>query len=92
MRIDSCRLDIAVGLNLALQAPHAIARRAGSADQTHDASIHTPALELADWVAQVRQLDDVRPDVISEVARRLADGEYSTPNAAERAAEALLDG
>ena len=92
MRIDYLRLDSAVGLNPALQAPHSTAGRSGSAAGPHDTSTHTPAPELADWQAHVHQMDDVRQDVIGEVARRLANGEYLTPDAAKRAAEAMLNG
>ena len=92
MRIDNYRLDFTVGPNAGLQPPHGFAGRTGSAaQQPQDASAHTPAPELDQWLAQVHQMDDVRHDVVSEVARRLANGEYLTPDASERAAEALLN-
>jgi hypothetical protein len=91
MRIENYRVDVAAGSKPALQPPHAGARRPGSAAATPtEHSTHTPAPELAAWVAQLRRLDDVRHDVIGEVKRRLSNGQYLTPEATERAVEAML--
>lgn len=55
-----------------------------------DVSNYTSAHELAQLVATVNGSEDVRPGLVQEVSRRLAAGFYSTPEAAERTAEAIL--
>lgn len=56
----------------------------------HDASSYASAPELAQLVAGVNETDDIRPEVIEEVSRRLAAGLYDSRDAAERTAEAIL--
>ena len=48
-------------------------------------------LELSYWVARVLQTEVVREDVVEAVARRLAKGDYLTPQAAVRVAEVMLN-
>jgi hypothetical protein len=55
-----------------------------------DASSDTTASEFVQLVSRVDETDHIRPEVIEEVSRRLAAGLYDSRDAAERAAEAIL--
>jgi hypothetical protein len=52
---------------------------------------HTPAPEIAALVNQLRQIPELREEVVREVAQRLACGDYSTPEALNRTVQAMLD-
>ena len=92
MRIDNCLRESRVDPKQGMQ-PHGAAGRLGSARQpTQDNSTHTPAPELLNWVAQIHKMSDVREEVVSEVKRRLTNGDYSSTTFAERAAEGMLNG
>jgi hypothetical protein len=54
-----------------------------------DASLHVPSPELVDLLSRVKETPQVRQEVLQRVARRLASGYYSTPDAAEKTAEAI---
>lgn len=56
------------------------------------ASEYSSGPELAQLIAAVRATDDVRPGRVEEVSQRLAAGFYDSHEAAERTAEAILDG
>lgn len=56
----------------------------------HEFAQHLPAAELADLADQLRELPEVRGEVIARIAERLASGGYLTREAAERVAERLL--
>lgn len=55
-----------------------------------DSSDTASAQQLAALVSTVVATDEVRPELVREVARRLAAGEYETPGAAARTADAIL--
>lgn len=50
-----------------------------------------PSSELLQLQATLRQVPDVRPDLLREVAQRLAAGEYRKPQALVGAVKAMLD-
>lgn len=50
------------------------------------------ATGLAQLVSAANLTDEVRPGVVADVARRLAAGEYDTPQAAQDTADAILSG
>jgi hypothetical protein len=54
-------------------------------------STHTPAPELTQFVSQLRQIPELREEVVREVAQRLARGVYATPQALDRTVQAMLD-
>lgn len=56
----------------------------------NDTSSDTTASEFVQLVFRVDETDEVRPEVIAEVSRRLAAGLYDSRAAAERAAEVIL--
>jgi hypothetical protein len=61
-----------------------------NAPQPVDQAPPTPSLDLQQLLADVHQASPVRQEVIGEIARRLAQGEFLTPQAAERTVQALL--
>ncbi len=50
-----------------------------------------PTTDLSQLLAAVKQLPDVRDDVVQGVADRLTSGELATPAAAQETAQAALD-
>ena len=67
----------------------------GSARKTDGAaapnsSLRTQSPELTDLLAAVREIPDLRQDVVQDVASRLANGEFSTPKAIDQTVQAML--
>lgn len=56
-----------------------------------ESSTHTPSPELMQFLSIARQTPQVRQKVLQQVAQRLADGDYLTPEAAEKTADAILN-
>lgn len=65
-------------------------RPEGAAKPIQDTSAYVPATELQALLEAARQQPQVRREILKDVAERLAQGEYQTRAAAERAADALL--
>lgn len=82
------RIDWQQGIDPA-QSPAPAARSDSAAAAASDDS---SASELAQLVAAATATDEVRPDVVREVSARLAAGAYSTREAAEQTADAILRG
>ena len=55
------------------------------------ASAHVPAPELERVVAALKEIPELRESMVAQLASRLANGEYLTPQAAERTAEAMVE-
>jgi DNA-binding transcriptional regulator YdaS (Cro superfamily) len=92
MRINNIFSEPQAGVKEAgssVQGASRTSEPAGS--QTSDASVHTPAPELAQWVSLVRQAPDTRADAIQKAAARVASGEYLTPSSAQKVAQAIMD-
>jgi hypothetical protein len=53
-------------------------------------STHTSAPELQDVLNALRQIPQVREELVREVAQRLAGGHYSKPNTPERTVQSIL--
>lgn len=53
---------------------------------------HTPAPELMHLLNTLRQIPQLRQEVIGEVAQRLAGGDLLTPEATEGTVKAILSG
>lgn len=52
--------------------------------------VYSRAPEVAEFVAHLREVSEIRSDVISAVRKLLAAGQYDTREAAEEAAKRLL--
>jgi anti-sigma28 factor (negative regulator of flagellin synthesis) len=91
MQINNYLTDPQVGGPQRTQPAAVPARRSGSAaTPVRESAAHTPDPELAQWVARAGQAEDLRHDVVAEVAGRIASGEYLTQATAERVADAML--
>lgn len=55
------------------------------------ASGYLPSAELRRLLQLVRDDPEVRPERLRQVAEKLAQGHYATPESASRTAEAILD-
>lgn len=66
-------------------------RPEGAPAVTPGVSAHVPSAELTGLLEQVRNTPEVRQELLAEIARRMADGYYLTSEAAERAADAILN-
>ena len=55
-----------------------------------DSSSYAAAPELAQLLARVSEIDEVRPELVDEVSRRLAAGVYESRAAAEQTAERIV--
>ena len=92
MQINNYLTDLQVGRPQRTEPAAVPARRPGSSSPSAEGSAaHTPDPELAQWVAKVGQTEDLRQNVLREVAGRIAGDEYATPAVAERVAHAMLD-
>lgn len=85
--LSGSRVDQRQGVNPA-HSPASASRSASVV--ADDASTYASGPEFAQLVARVNETEDVRPDVIEEVSRRLAAGLYDSRAAAERTAEVIL--
>lgn len=56
-----------------------------------DQGLPSPSTDLRQILGQVHQAVAVRQEVIGDIARRLAQGEFLTPQAAERTVRAILE-
>jgi hypothetical protein len=80
-----------VGQNEAAQGPAAGRRGDTSAPRANvDSGGYSPDANFLRLVEQARSVPDVRADVVAQVATRLAAGEYDTPEAARKTADAIL--
>src|SRR5712692_4216977 len=57
-----------------------------------ESTTHAQAPEFLSLLDQLRQIPQLREEVVREVAQRLANGELSTPTAAERVVKPTLAG
>lgn len=75
--------------------PNASVRPAGRATESSSSPLEGAAFaltaQLAQLLATVKSLPEVRAEVIEAVAARLEAGELSTPEAAAETAKALVD-
>ncbi len=55
-----------------------------------DASTHAPSAELARLLDSLRQVPQLREEVVREVAQRLSAGELNTRAAVERTVDSIL--
>ena len=65
------------------------AQQAGTAS-AESVSTHTSAPELQDVLSALRQIPQVREEIVREVAQRLAGGYYSKANIPERTVQSIL--
>jgi hypothetical protein len=84
------------------ETPHSSAEkgprldRAGNGDKSQGAvkgtesSQHFPAPEIVELTSQLREMPDVRQELVARVAKQLQSGSYLTREAAERTAARLL--
>jgi hypothetical protein len=92
MRIDNSYLtgfgpgDIRANAETAETGPKSEAK----APEITQANLHVPSPELASYRQLVLTSPDVRPDVVSRVSQLLDSGYYGTPDAAKRAASAMI--
>jgi hypothetical protein len=93
MRIDPSNLSgTPISAADAGQPASPAAPGAQSTPAVDDRSQHLPSPELQQLTAAVRNLPEVREDVVQRVAGQLAAGQYLTPEAAEQTAQAMLGG
>lgn len=69
--------------------------KSGTTGSSSESSVarETPlavSTETTELLAQLRQLPEVRDDLVREVQRRLKNGEYFTPEAAKKTAQAIV--
>ena len=69
------------------------ARKAITAASAHhaDTSGRTAPAELAKWIEKVRNLPEVRQDLVERVKAEIAAGAYETPEKLQIAAERMLE-
>ena len=92
MRIPDSFGDHKVSPQQGMHDPKQANRASGTqAPRPEDPSVHSPDPEVVELIAQVSQIPEIRESVVKEVAGRLANADYLTPEAAERTAEALLE-
>ncbi|QEL13786.1 hypothetical protein [Limnoglobus roseus] len=77
---------------LATDQTQRVASSAGEAKPATEAKTSfAPTTDLSQLLAAVKQLPDVRGDVVQSATARLNNGELSTPAAAQDTAQAALD-
>jgi len=57
---------------------------------TPDSSLRTQSPELTDLLRAMRDVPDLRQEVVQNVATRLANGEFSTSKAVDQTVQAML--
>lgn len=62
-----------------------------SPEGSQDVSTNAPDSELADLLARLRELPDVREEVVSEVEEKIRNGSLMTREAAEKTAREILE-
>jgi len=88
MRIEPTGLPpIRTSQNLASRAVDKSSESEVAATETFE-----PTSELARLLATVRELPDVREDLVQSINERLLTGEFSTSAAADETAKAMLSG
>lgn len=90
MRIDPSLPQTNVAQPEATQSAAEQLRPDSTAASLSTAGIHTPSDELTQLLNQIGRVPEVRPDLLKEVAQRLAAGEYRTPKARDAVVEAIL--
>ena len=91
MRIENSRIDLTVRTDRDVEATQGSDCQRGPANQrSAPESTHAPAPDLLYWVSQVRQTEQVRQDIVRAVRERLAEGEYLTSGAIDRAVNAIM--
>src|SRR5262245_51467594 len=70
-------------------SPGTTGQRGGVAAPAEEEA-HTPAPEFVRMMDIIRQIPQVRQEVVGEVARRLAGGELQTPEAMDATVQAIL--
>jgi DNA-directed RNA polymerase sigma subunit (sigma70/sigma32) len=94
MRIDNTylkNLEVPSQTTASGSARPVEARSSGeTANSLQAASQHVPSPELLRYLDQLRDTPEVRPQELARVAARLQQGHYSTAEAAQQTAEAIL--
>jgi len=57
---------------------------------TPASSLQLQSPELTDWLRAMREVPDIRQEVVQKVANRLANGEFSTAKAVDQTVQAML--
>lgn len=74
------------------QAGSHVAQQAQAKAETPDPPDHARAPEVEEFVRQLREVSEIRSDVIDAVRKLLSVGHYDSRKAAEATAEKLLGG
>lgn len=86
-RPRTARVSTEPAVTASVAVPRSGEEDAPQLDQTHS----TPSPDLQQFLSDVHQISAVRQEVIGEIARRLSQGEFLTPQAAERTVQAILE-
>lgn len=91
-RIDNFRISQQLGqTDATLAAARAPARSDVAAPPQPDPVAHTPAPEVQQALSLLRQVPEVRQDVVQQVALQLNTGTFLTDSAARQTANAILN-
>ncbi len=90
MRIDQTTPQTSLAQADSAKSLNPQAAQADATDLFGPAGIHTPSSDLVQLLNLSGQVPSVRPEVLHEVAQRMAAGEYRTPQARDAVVQAIL--